>query len=65
MLSINEEMAIKNRILMDEFYRCDDNIKEFTQMIDVAMYDKSEVDAYIDSQRNRMDEIVKEVAKLI
>ena len=47
--------------LMNEFDRCDDNIKEFTQMIDVAMYNQSEVDAYIDSQRNRMDEIAKEL----
>ncbi len=47
--------------LMNEFDRCDDNIKEFTQMIDVAKYTQSEVDEYLNSQYHRMDEIVKEL----
>ena len=51
--------------LMKEFDRCDDNIKEFTQMCDLAKYDQSEVDAYIDSQRSRMDEIAKELDRIM
>ncbi len=47
--------------LMNEFDRCDDNIKEFTQMIGVAMFDQWEIDAYVDNQRSRMDEIAKEL----
>ena len=46
---------------MEEFDRCYDNIKEFTQIRNLDKYEQSEVDEYVNHQWQRMHEITKEL----
>ncbi len=54
-------MGREEKELMEEFDRCYDNIKEFTQIRNLDKYEQSEVDEYVNRQWQRMHEITKEL----
>ena len=54
-------MEREEKELMEEFDRCYDNIKEFTQIRNLDKYEQSEVDEYVNHQWQRMHEITKEL----